>query len=143
MTHMIKLFENFDQPQEFFQKFTRNDETVNFQLWKEPNSMRDNYGIEGTFTWQCSLKYNKWGIDIDSIVLTSLSLTVELEDEDNEDMSIDKKIELTKEDLQDASKYKIVVEGFPLTITSLEVNMRHSEDPEDWKYEITLGEKRD
>ena len=79
---------------------------------------------------------------MESIRLTKLSFNVEVEDEDNEDETLIKEIVVPSEALQDPFRIKYTVEGFPLSITSLDITMRNSEDPEDWKYEISLGENR-
>ena len=63
---------------------------------------------------------------------------MELEDEEKEE-EYTKEISVPQEALQDPSRFKVEIEGFPLTITYMEIDMRHSEDPEDWKYEIKLG----
>lgn len=80
---------------------------------------------------------------MEAVRLTKLSFNVEVEDEDNEDETIIKEIVVPSEALQDPLRIKYKVEGFPLTITSLDITMRNSEDPEDWKYEIIIGEERD
>jgi hypothetical protein len=135
----IKLFENFGEDPEFTQKISSDD--VYLSLYSEPYSLRSGYVIGGSVSWKCEMSYKKWGIEMESIRLTKLSFEIEVEDEDNEDETHIKEIVVPSEALQDTSRIKYEVEGFPLTIASLEITMRNSEDPEDWKYEITLGKK--
>ena len=88
------------------------------------------------------MQYRKWGIEMGTIELTKLSFILELEDEEK-DETYNKEVVVPSETLRDYQRFKSEVKGFPLQITSLDINMRHSEDPEDWKYEIVLGEERD
>ena len=134
----IKLFENFQEFPEFTQKIAKNSSDVNITFYKEPYTLKSLYFIEGSFSWKCKLETKTWGISLESIMLSKLEFTVELENEDTEEYSY-KTITVPEETLKDPLKYKVEVEGFPLRITHIEVNMRHSEDPEDWKYELTVG----
>ena len=137
----IKLFENFGEDPEYTQKISSDD--VYLSLYSEPYSLRSGSIIGGSVSWKCEMSYKKWGIEMESIRLTKLSFEIEVEDEDNEDETHIKEIVVPSEALQDPFRIKYKVEGFPLTITSLDITMRNSEDPEDWKHEISLGEERD
>ena len=134
----IKLFENFGESPEFTQKIAKNYSSTVITFWKEPYTFKNPYLVEGSFSWKCKLETKTWGISLESIMLSKLEFTVVLENEDTEDYTY-KTITVPEETLKDPLKYKVDVEGFPLRITHIEVNMRHSEDPEDWKYELTVG----
>ena len=134
----IKLFENFQEFPEFTQKIAKNTTDVNITFYKEPYTLGNLYFVEGSFSWKCKLETKTWGISLESIILTKLEFTVELEDEEKEEFYY-KTITVPEEHLRDPLRYKVDVESFPLQITNIEVNMRHSEDPEDWKYELTVG----
>ena len=135
----IKLFENFGEDPEYTQKISSDD--IYLSLYSEPYSLKSGSIIGGSVSWKCEMRHRKWGIEMEAIRLTKLSFEIELEDEDNEDETHIKEIVVPSEALQDTSRIKYEVEGFPLTITSMDITMRNSEDPEDWKYEITLGKK--
>jgi hypothetical protein len=134
----IKLFENFQEFPEFTQKIAKNTSDISITFYKEPYNLKSLYLIEGSFSWKCKLETKTWGISLESIMLTKLEFTVELENEETEEFYY-KTTTVPEETLKDPLKYKVDVEGFPLRITNIEVNMRHSEDPEDWKYELTVG----
>ena len=138
----IKLFENFGESPEFTQKITKNSSSTVITFWKEPYTFKNPYLIEGSFSWKCNLKTESWGISLGSITLTKLDFTVELEEEDGETY-YKKTITVPEEHLRDPLRYKVDAESFPLRITNIEINMRHSEDPEDWKYELTLAAKNE
>lgn len=137
----IKLFENFEESPEFFQRIGSSS-GLDLDLYNEPYPLRSGRIAGGEVTWKCDLDYRKWGIELGTFQLTKIVFEIELEDEEKEE-EYTKEISVPKEALQDINRYKIEFAGFPLTITHIEINMRHSEDPEDWKYEIKLGEKFD
>lgn len=136
----IKLFENFGESPEFTQKISNED--VHLSLYSEPYPLKGGYVVAGSVSWKCDMQYRKWGIEMGTIELTKLSFILELEDEEK-DETYNKEVVVPAETLRDYQRFKSEVKGFPLQITSLDINMRHSEDPEDWKYEIILGEERD
>jgi hypothetical protein len=145
----IKLFENFGESPELSENFGESPEftqsigdrgSIDLSTYKEPYSLRSGRVKTGSVSWKLNLDYRKWGIDMDSFQVTKLDLEIELEDEEKEE-EYTKEISVPLEALQDPDRFKVEIEGFPLTITYIEIDMRHSEDPEDWKYEIKLGKE--
>ena len=135
----IKLFENFGESPEFTQPIGGSSD-LDLDLYKEPYPLRGGRVTSGSVSWKLNLDYRKWGIDLDSFQMTKLSFDIELEDEEKEE-EYTKEILVPSETLQDPDRVKVTIEGFPLTISYIEIDMRHSEDPEDWKYEIKLGKE--
>lgn len=131
----IKLFENFEESPDFFQRI---GPSLELNLYNEPYPLRNGRIAGGEITWKCDLDYRKWGIELGLFQLTKIVFEIELEDEEKEEEYI-KEIVVPKEALQDINRYKTTVKGFPLTLTRVDIYMRHSEDPEDWKYEIEIG----
>lgn len=136
---MIKLFENFDEPLVYKQMLKGYD----VSLYAEPYTLRGARVAGCSVSWTLELEHRKWGIELGSFKLTGLTLSLEIEDPENEDEEIVKELEVPVESLGNLEKYKVSVEGFPLQITDLEINMRQTEDEEFWKYEVTLGKKED
>jgi hypothetical protein len=139
----IKLYESFNNNEvpEFSQKISNDD--VYLSLYKEPGNLRSGMIRSGVVNWTIDLTYKKWGIDIGSVSLLYIEFELELDDEEDEDGgTIMKTITVTKEELQEANEdLKQEVEGLPIAITDLEIDMRHSESPQDWKYKLVLGKK--
>lgn len=136
---MIKLFENFNEAPEFTQKISRED--VYLSLYNEPGSLRSSLVRSGEVKWTMDVNIRRWGIELGKAQLTHLEIVLEVDDQESEDGdTIEKTITVTKEQLLDSfERTEQELEGFPLSITDLEIDMRHSEDPEDWKYTIKIG----
>lgn len=136
---MIKLFENFNEAPEFTQKISTDD--VYVSLYKEPGSLRSASVRSGEVKWTMDVSYRKWGIELGKAQLTYLEIVLEIEDPESEDGdTFEKTITVTKEQLLDSfERTEQELEGFPLSLSDLEIDMRHSEDPEDWKYKIQIG----
>jgi len=137
---LYELFNNNEAP-EFTQEISSKD--VYLSLYKEPGNLRSASVRDGKVTWTIDLSYRKWGIDLGSVSLLYLEFELELDDEEDEDGgTITKTITVTKEQLQASHEdLKQSLEGLPIAITDLEIDMRHSESPQDWIYSVTLGKK--
>lgn len=144
------MFEDFTSSQntpEFTDIIGDKKSHIYLSTYKEPYSLREASVKGGKVTWTCEIQYKKWGIAIENVRLTSLTLTFEIEEYKNEDDDFpeykEKEIAVPPEDLKDLLKYKVEIEGSPLKMKRLEIDMRHSEHPEDWKYEIEIGPEKD
>jgi len=139
----IKLYESFNinEEPEFTQTISSKD--VYLSLYKEPGNLRSASVRDGKVTWTIDLSYRKWGIELGSVSLLYLEFDLEMDDEEDEDGgTITKTITVTKEQLQASQEsLKQSLDGLPIAITDLDIDMRHSEDPIDWIYTVTLGRK--
>jgi hypothetical protein len=135
----IKLLENFNTESipEFEQKIGTKPGSIFLMLEKEPGNLRNGYLREGIIKWSLDLKYEKRGIIISGVKLLEMEFEIELEDE--EDNSYNETVTATKEQLKNCP-IEFELHELPISIKSIEINMRHSVDPEDWKFDVKLGE---
>ena len=134
---MIKIFEEFS-PRGAFEQSLDPKKGVSISLYRTPTPLRSASVIGGSLKWNIDLVYRKWGIDIGEPVLEELELILELEDEEKEEYYT-RTITVPKEALMDPERIKTQIKGFPLGIDDIEIDMNHTESPEFWKYEITIG----
>lgn len=138
----IKLLENFNTVpiQEFEQEIGRKPGSILLMLYQEPGNLRDGYLREGIVKWTLDLQYEKRGIIISGIKLLEIEFEIELEDDD--EGTYYETITATKEKLKNCP-VEFELEELPISIKSIDINMRHSVDPEDWKFDVKLGEDED
>jgi|688.fasta_scaffold52394_6 hypothetical protein len=135
----IKLLENFNTESipEFEQKIGTKPGSIFLMLEKEPGNLRNGYLREGIVKWSLDLKYEKRGIIISGVKLLEMEFEIQLEDDD--DNSYNETVTATKEQLKNCP-IEFELHELPISIKSIEINMRHSVDPEDWKFDVKLGE---
>lgn len=132
----IQLFENFGSGEtpEFTADIKKDH--VSFDLYGEPGDLRRGYVREGRIHWTAEVYYKSWGIELESCIIKDMWFTIELEDEEGE--PFEKEIVIPANTLS-AEQFSKDVYEFPLVLTAVEIEMRHSEDPQDWKIKLTLG----
>jgi len=132
----LTLFENFSNLT--FQAILGRDHTKVF-TYKEPTELRHASILSGKATWTMEMEPTKWGWDLGTPSLISISLDLEIEDPETGEVS-ETSLEITKFDA-DLVSYEI--KGFPLHLTEIEIDMRHTKQTEYWKYSLTIGDDLD
>ncbi len=138
---MIKLFEEFEQRGGFEESLDPKKGTKTW-IYSPPGNLRGASVIGGHIKWDIEVIYKKWGIDIGAFSIYELELTLEVEDEEK-DESFEKTILVKAPQLSNPDHIRTYIEGFPLGIEDIEIEMRNTEDPEFWKYEIRLGKEEE
>lgn len=135
----IKLLENFNTESipEFEQKIGTKPGSIFLMLEKEPGNLRNGYLREGIVKWSLDLQYEKRGIIISGVKLLGMEFEIQLEDDD--EGTYYETVTATKEQLKNCP-VEFELHELPISIKSIEINMRHSVDPEDWKFDVKLGE---
>lgn len=82
---------------------------------------------------------NKYGYESGEPRLTYLYFVADFEDEENDDV-VDKEYELKENDFN-YENMKWEIEGFPLYLRDIEIDMNHTHDPEFWEIELKIGKK--
>ena len=138
---MIKIFEEFS-PRGAFEQSLDPKKGVDASIYRAPTPLKGASVIGGSIKWDMDLTYRKWGIDIGEISLVEIVLELEMEDEDGEDL-ITKTIVVDSSSLMDPERIKTKIQGFPLGIEEVEIDMNHTDSPEFWKYEIYIGQREE
>lgn len=138
---MIKVFEEFS-PRGAFEQSLDPKKGVSVSLYRQPTPYKGASVIGGSIKWDMDLYYKKWGIDLGGVSLIEITLELEMDDEENDDY-IYKTLVIETKDLQNTLNLETKIGGFPLGINEIEIDMNHTDSPEFWKYEISIGGEED
>ena len=131
----IKIFENFDQNVHTFVEDFKNKQ-MNIDLYDEPGDLRYGTVRAGKVTWTAEMIFNSWGIELEGCMIKEMWMTIEVEDENGD--YIEKEI-VVPAGVLNLEQFKTEIYKFPLVLTMVEIRMRHSSDPQDWKIELSIG----
>lgn len=138
MTRKIKLFETFsDQILEFKDKIVRGGTWI--WIYNPPAEIRNNSVEGGTVEWAMQLDITSFGLDEPKVWIKKLDFELELEKETEDDDWETEKISLTADGT--LNKTRCTFEGFPIFLRDINIDMHHSIDPEDWTYELEMGDR--
>ena len=140
MRPRIQLFEDFDQGNgDVFSADIKRDK-INLYIYKEPESLKNGFIYEGQIEWQLSVFFKSWGIEIDeTAIIKSMNFTVELEDENGN--YYEKEIEIP-EGILKPEQFQTTFTNLnsrKISLLAVDIIMGHSENPEDWKFELEVG----
>lgn len=82
---------------------------------------------------------SKYGYESGEPRLTYLYFVADFEDEENDEI-LTKEYELKENDFN-YEKMKSDIEGFPLYLKGIDIDMNHTHDPEFWEIELQIGHK--
>lgn len=140
MRPKIQLFENFEQRDANIFLADIKKDKISFSLYQEPGSLKHSFVYKGEIQWQLSVFFKSWGIEIDeTAIIKSMNFTVELEDENGD--YYEKEIEVP-EGILKPEQFKTTFMNFDnrqISLLTVDITMRHSEDPEDWEIELGVG----
>ena len=138
MTRKIKLFETFsDQILEFKDKIVRGGTWI--WIYNPPAEIRNNSVEGGTVEWAMQLDITSFGLDEPKVWIKKLDFELEIEKETEDDDWETEKISLTADGT--LNKTRCAFEGFPIFLRNIDIYMNHSIDPEDWTYELEMGDR--
>lgn len=131
----IKLFENFaDNKHEFKAEIGSNQVIVD--IYNEPGSYRRGNVRSGKIVWEMDIFFRTYGIETGMAKINSMWMVIELEDENGDDYEKEIRIE---PGLLKWEQFEQELLNFPLYLESVEISMRHSEDPQDWEFKLYIG----
>ena len=135
----IRLFESFQDSPEFQQNIGNKENEAYISIYREPADVRGLGSAVGKCKWTMELVPSKYGYESGEPRLTYLYFVADFEDEDNDDV-LTKESEINENDFN-YDKMKWEIEGFPLYLTEIEIDMNHTHDPEFWEIELRIGKK--
>lgn len=135
----LKIFENFGQNVHTFVEDFKNKQ-MNIDLYDTPGDLRQGQVKAGQVTWTAEVIFNSRGIELERCGIKEMWMTIEVEDENDE--YIEKEI-VVPAGVFNAEQFKTEIYKFPLVLSIVEIRMRHSNDPEDWKIELSIGNMQD
>lgn len=137
MTMRFQLFEQFVNTGKPFEADVAKDK-VFVTIYQEPTPYKNATIDKGKIFWELPLYQKEWGIEMaETATIYSMELVFDVEDDDG-DGSHPVNIEV-KKDIFKPEQFKTMINNFPLILNQVEITMRHSTDPEDWKIELVIG----
>lgn len=134
----IQLFESFQDNPEFEQTIGGREIDAQISIYREPGDVRGLGSASGKCRWTMELTKSKYGYESGEPRLTYLYFIADYEDTEGE--SADKEYEVFEKDFN-IETMKSEIEGFPLYLKEIEIDMNHTHDPEFWKIELKIGAK--
>jgi hypothetical protein len=133
----FKLFESLQDSPVFESQIGSEEQDVYLTTHNEPYPIKNSFmTYSGKVLWKLAIVPKKWGYSAEEFEIVGLSFTYDYEGENEEVIEGEFDIPGTKI----SHEYvKTEIKSLPLFLDSLEIDMRHSIDPEDWKIEATLG----
>ena len=121
--------------------FTPNVGTL-VEIYEEPDEIKNCSVIGGRAQWTLDLEYKGWGIRIGPLGarIVYMLLSIESEDEATGDY-IDSEIEV-EESQVDLEFVKTEMHDFPLSLETIEIDMKKSMNPSDWHFTLHIGNIR-
>lgn len=110
---------------------------VTIDFYNEPDELYGVNVIDGTVNWTIEMNHNKRGIEFGEASIKSMELTLEMEDKISGEESTDT-ISLSESDF-DSGAIRTELNGFPLYVSSIEIQMNGSSDPKMWKITLNIG----
>jgi len=135
----IRLFESFQDSPEFQQEIGNKENRAYISIYHEPADVRGLGSAVGKCKWTMDLVSNKSGYESGEPKLTYLYFVADYEDEETDEI-ITKEYEIQANDFN-YEKMKSELEGFPLYLRDIEIDMNHTHDPEFWEIELRIGTK--
>ena len=133
----FQLFEQYND-----KIFTANiaKDKIPVYIYQAPTPYRHSDVELGTIYWELPINITDRGIEIaETAIISHMDFVLEIENEEGPD-SFSKRIQVNKGTFK-PQQFKTTFNYFPLTLKEVEINMRHSTEPEDWKIELTIGTK--
>jgi hypothetical protein len=112
------------------------------EIYGEPKEIYNCSVIGGKAEWTLDLEYNKWGIEIGPMGarISSMLLAIETEDESTGDYN---ETEIEVEGSQINPEFlRTEIHEFPLSLESMEIDMKKSMNPNDWHIILHVGNPR-
>lgn len=92
--------------------------------------------VSGVCVWTGELDTSRSGVDGLATTLRSIDITIGVEDEET-DETIQVDINITNIDPEQCVREDLYT--FPLRLSSIEIDMRHTEEQEFWKFSYSIG----
>ena len=123
---------SFEQPIDVYKK------QKNLDIYNAPKEFGDIAEAEGKLLYEMRLNLKSSGIEDISVVRAAISLDIEIQEFDeknDEDTFRNKSVEWNP------TLYSMNIEfgSFPLYLQNMEIDMKKSEDPEEWKVSLKFG----
>ena len=123
---------SFEQPIDVYKK------QKNLDIYNAPKEFGDIAEAEGKLLYEMRLNLKSSGIEDISVVRAAISLDIEIQEFDeknDEDTFRNKSVEWNP------TPYSMNIEfgSFPLYLQNMEIDMKKSEDPEEWKVSLKFG----
>jgi hypothetical protein len=136
----IKLFEDFMHSGNEFSADINKDKIM-FDLINEPMNLKGADVKGGLIKWDLNILRRNWGYELGGAKIISMDLIIEMEDEEGEGYT-ESEINVP-EDTMSSEQFSTEINNFPLALTWVTIDMRHSKDPIDWKVTLTIGSDQD
>ena len=135
----IQLFESFQDHPEFQNVIGGKENEVYLSIYREPADVRGLGSAVGKCKWTMELTPSKYGYESGEPRLTYLYFVADFEDEETDEI-VTREYEIKENDFN-YERMKSELEGFPLYLRDIEIDMNHTHDPEFWKIELRVGTK--
>ena len=114
-------------------------------LHKEPEEIKYANVVDGDAEWTLDIQYRNWGIDLgsDQARLVSLSLVLEMDDQESEDGDTKEIMIEVGEDQFNWDSFTTEIHQFPLDLEAIEITMNNSMDPKLWNITLHVGRIKD
>jgi hypothetical protein len=126
----VKLFENFNNDEAFVDVL----HYKNLDIYNKPSEWKDIENLKCKIKFKENIKYRRLGIENIQFVLESVELEFDLLNEEEEAETVT----ISHSDI-DFQNVKVEVGMLPFFAENLEIDMKSSTDPKNWKYQLQIG----
>lgn len=134
----IKLFEDlFGSHNEIFIADIKHDK-VDVTLRNTTDRLRGGTPSQGLIHWEIPIAIKTRGVSIGpSATITSMELYIEMEDPETEDVG--EETIIVDDNQINPEQFKTTIHKSPFVLTSVTIDMKGSEKPEDWEIDLEIG----
>lgn len=133
----LKLYESFRSESATLEfRDAELGKSVDVNLVNPYPALKGGMVVSGVCVWTGELDTSRSGVDGLATTLRSIDITIEVEDEEtDETLQVD--INIPNIDPEQCVREDLYT--FPLYLSSIEIDMRHTEEQEFWKFSYSIG----